>query len=127
MNAGQASIRPYDGTVTIRFSDAVVAASHRALVVADGKGEGTFFIPFDDIYFEFLQKSNSTRRDPERGTVSYWSVHAVGEAADDVMWVYETPEPDWEKLHAHGAFASDKVDVEATPSPDPAHSTELPG
>lgn len=72
------TIEPFAGTVTVRFSDAIVAATERAKVLREEGHEPVFYIPFEDIYFELFEKTNTTSKSPLKGTASYWRVHAVG-------------------------------------------------
>jgi uncharacterized protein (DUF427 family) len=116
------SIEPFRGIVKVTFSDAVIASTQKALVVIEPGAEPVFYIPFKDIYFEFLQRSEAAPRDTAKGPESWWRASAVGEAADDVMWTYEDPAQGFERLLAHGAFSADKVLIEATELPDEARS-----
>jgi uncharacterized protein (DUF427 family) len=114
------SIKPYRGIVKVSFSDAIIASTDKALVVTETGADPVFYIPFKDIYFDFLRRSDKAPRDTGKGTQSWWGASAVGEAADNVMWTYEEPAPGFEVLLAHGAFSPDKVLIEATKLPDEA-------
>ena len=118
-------IEPYDGTVTVTFSSAIVASTKRAKIVQEAGHEPVLYIPFDDIYFEFLHKSDRSSRCPVKGTASYWRVSAVGETADDFMWAYETPNPAAQSIARHGAFDPDKAVIEAVPSDSPREKDRL--
>ncbi|RVD30125.1 DUF427 domain-containing protein [Mesorhizobium sp. M4B.F.Ca.ET.017.02.2.1] len=124
--AAALAIVPFDGTVTVRFSDAVVASSERAKVLHEGGGDPVFYIPFEDIYFELFEKTNTTTSSP-LGTASYWRVHAVGGSADDFMWAYETPETAALAIARHGAFDPDKARIDADPAEDVRHTPRIPG
>lgn len=114
-------IMPFAGTVTVWFSDAVVASSERAKVVYEDGRDPVFYIPFEDIYFELFEKTNSTTSSPF-GTAGYWRVHAVGASADDFMWAYETPEAPALAIARHGAFDPDKARIDADPAEDERHT-----
>jgi len=118
---------PFDGTVTATFSDAVIASSDRALILRESGHEPVFYIPFEDIYFDFLEKTGTTNRCPLKGQRSYWRASAVGSAADDVMWAYQTPKPEAAASAGHGAFDLSKVRIEAIPAPDRLHSPHIVG
>ncbi|KFB09215.1 DUF427 domain-containing protein [Nitratireductor basaltis] len=118
------SIRPYDGTVNIFFSDAVVASTEKALVLEEQGHKPVYYVPFEHIYFDFFRKSPTTTTCPFKGQASYWSVEAVGEAADDVLWSYETPHEDVRQIAGYGAFDPNKVDIEAAPKDSPRHVPE---
>ncbi|RWB50824.1 DUF427 domain-containing protein [Mesorhizobium sp.] len=119
------AIVPFHGTVTVRFSDAVVASSERAKVLHKDGNDPVFYIPFEDIYFELFEKTNTTTSSPF-GTTSYWRVHAVGAAADDFMWAYETPETAALAIARHGAFDPDKARIDADPAEDERHTPHVP-
>jgi uncharacterized protein (DUF427 family) len=110
------TVEPFDGAVTVTFSDAVIASSDDALVLREADYPPVFYIPFKDIYFEFLKPSSTSTHCPYKGDASYWDVSAVGEAAKDIMWAYEAPYDEMVRIKNHGAFYPDKVRIEANPS-----------
>ncbi|TGQ37740.1 DUF427 domain-containing protein [Mesorhizobium sp. M00.F.Ca.ET.216.01.1.1] len=122
---GTLSIVPFDGTVAVKFSDAIVASSERAKVLYEDGCDPVFYIPFEDIYFELFEKTNTTTISPSKGTASYWRVHAVGGSADDFMWAYETPETAALAIARHGAFDPEKARIEADPTEDQRHTPHV--
>ncbi|QKC83572.1 DUF427 domain-containing protein [Mesorhizobium sp. NZP2077] len=124
-NPHQLTIEPFAGTVTVRFSDAIVAATDRAKVLREEGYEPVFYIPFDDIYFDLFEKTNTTTKSPSKGTASYWRVHAVGSAADDFMWAYETPQAGARAIARHGAFDPDKARIDVDPLEDKRHTPHV--
>ncbi|MER9139631.1 DUF427 domain-containing protein [Mesorhizobium sp. M0830] len=119
------TIEPFAGTVTVRFSDAIVAATERAKVLREEGHEPVFYIPFEDIYFDLFEKTNTTSSSPSKGTASYWRVHAVGGAADDFMWAYETPDPAARAIARHGAFDPKKARIDIDPVEDERHTPHI--
>ncbi|MFK0692838.1 DUF427 domain-containing protein [Mesorhizobium sp. IMUNJ 23033] len=119
------AIVPFDGTLTVWFSDAIVASSRRAKLLHEDGRDPVFYIPFEDIYFELFEKTNTTTDSPW-GTASYWRVHAVGASADDFMWAYETPETAALSIAKHGAFDPDKARIDADPAEDKRHTPHVP-
>lgn len=120
-----ASIDPVAGTVKVMFSDAIIASSDNALALREAGKDPIYYIPFEDIYFEFLERSQ-TRRETPKGIASCWNVSAVGDAASDVMWAFEEPTGAFMRLRGHGAFSPDKVRVEVFAEPDAEHQVEFP-
>ncbi|TIU76804.1 MAG: DUF427 domain-containing protein, partial [Mesorhizobium sp.] len=47
---GALTVTPFNGTVTVRFSDAIVASTERAKVLHEDGHDPVFYIPFEDIY-----------------------------------------------------------------------------
>ena len=110
-------IKPFTGTVTVTFSDAIIGSSKNAKVLCLPGQEPVYFLPFEDIYFDFLTKTEATYQ-TDLGTAGYWRVNAVGEAADDFMWSYEAPEGSDLILERHAAFDPKKARIEAVPIDD---------
>lgn len=118
-------LRPYDGTVTARFSDAIVASSENAMVATDTAGEALVFVPLDDIYFDFFRpaEEEQARHDADR---RWWTVGAVGEAGPMALWAMKDPPGHLVRLRGYGCFDASVVDIEAAPAPKGENSTELP-
>ena len=107
------TVRPFNGTVTVKFSSAVIASSKNAKVLKEAGYPAVFYIPFEDVYFDFLRRGETTTHCPYKGDASYWSVTAVGESKPDVMWAYEHPYAEMLAIRNHGAFYPGKVSIEA--------------
>ena len=114
--AHRITVEPFDGAVTVVFSDAILASTDDALVLREADYPPVFYIPFKDVYFEFLKRSDTSTDCPFKGNASYWNASAAGEAVNDVMWAYESPYDEMMRIKDHGAFYPDKVRIEAHPS-----------
>jgi uncharacterized protein (DUF427 family) len=119
------AIEPFSGTVTVRFSDAIVATTDRAKVLREDGHEPVYYIPFEDIYFDLFEKTNTTSQCPLKGTASYWRVHAVGSASDDFMWAYEAPDTAARAIARHGAFDPEKARIDIAPAEDKRHTPHV--
>lgn len=116
MQSEQSKIMAFGGTVTVAFSDAVIASSTKAkMICVDGEPD-VFYVPFEDIYFEFLTAMEKTVYRTGWGVAHFWSVSAAGEAALDFMWAYVAPEPEVWVLAKHGAFNPEIARIEAVPA-----------
>jgi uncharacterized protein (DUF427 family) len=109
------SIEPFDGVVTVTFSDAIIASTDKAKVLKEPGSDPVFYIPFEDIYFDFLQKTSTTTRCPIKGLATHWRVSAVGEGEEDIMCAYETPNPVAAEIARHGAFDPERARTEIVP------------
>ncbi len=110
------TVEPFAGVVTVKLADAILASSQRALVLREENYPAVFYVPFDDIYFEFLKPNETTTHCPYKGDASYWGASASGEGAANVMWAYEKPYDEMLRIANHGAFYPDKVQIEAVPT-----------
>lgn len=116
-NAGNVlAIEPFDGTVTVRFWDAVIASTDEAKVLRRPSEEPAFYIPFDRIYFDFLQKTDHRENVPGLGEVAFWRVSAMNRAEDDFMWALESPDIPLLALAHHGSFDQKIARIEAVPA-----------
>ncbi len=107
------TVEPYPGTVTVKHADVIVASSKNAKVLREGDYPAVYYIPFEDIYFEHMQKTASRSHCPYKGNASYWRVTAAGEAVQDAMWAYEAPYDEMGAIRDHGAFYKDRVKIDA--------------
>lgn len=109
------TVQTYGGVVNVTFADAVVASTDNALVLREQEYPAVFYIPFEDIYFELMNRSDTTTHCPYKGNASYWNVAAGGKAETDVMWAYEHPYDEMLPIRNHGAFYLTKVRIDAQP------------
>ena len=118
-------IEPFAGTVTVRFSDAIVASTERAKILREDGHGPVYYIPFEDIYFDLFEKTNTVSKSPIKGTASHWRVHAVGSSSDDFMWAYETPDTAARAIAGHGTFDPVKARIDAEPFEDKRHTPHV--
>jgi uncharacterized protein (DUF427 family) len=111
------TVEPFDGTVTVRLSDAIIASSQNAKVLREADYPPVFYIPFDDIYFDFFEKTDTRTHCPFKGDATYWRATAVGESADDVLWAYEHPYQEMLAIKGYGAFDPKKVRIDTGEAP----------
>ena len=107
------TVVPYPKTVTVHFGGTVLASTQEALELREADYRPVLYIPFRDIYFEHLIKTDTRTHCPFKGDASYWGISAQGEAEKDAMWAYETPYDEMRSIRAHGAFYPDKVIIDA--------------
>ncbi|MBE7183583.1 MAG: DUF427 domain-containing protein [Methylobacterium mesophilicum] len=107
------TVEPFSGTVNVSLGDAMLASTKRAMVLREGDYPEVYYIPFEDIYFEHLERTDSRAHCPYKGDATYWRATAVGEAREDAMWAYEAPFDEMESIRDHGAFYPDRVRIEA--------------
>nr|MBA3446063.1 DUF427 domain-containing protein [Pseudaminobacter sp.] len=65
------TVEPFDGVVTVTFSDAIIASSDEALVLREAGHRPVYYVPFKDVYFEFLTQSETATHCPYKGDASY--------------------------------------------------------
>jgi uncharacterized protein (DUF427 family) len=109
------TFEPYRGSVIVRAGETVIASSTRAKLLSEPPYPAVFYIPFDDIDFSQLDKTELSTHCPYKGDASYWSVLPTAQAGKNAMWAYERPFDEMADIRNHGAFYPNKVTIEATP------------
>ena len=110
------TIEPYHGTVVVRAGDTIIATSTAALLLSEPPYAAVFYIPFEDIDFSQLTRTDHSTHCPYKGDATYWSVLPAAETGKDAMWAYQRPFDEMTEIRAHGAFYPSKVTIEATPT-----------
>ncbi|TIU02643.1 MAG: DUF427 domain-containing protein, partial [Mesorhizobium sp.] len=85
-------------------------------VLTESPYPSVFYIPFADIDFDQLRKTEFSTHCPYKGDASYWSVLPAAEAGKDAMWAYERPFDEMVEIRDHGAFYPNKATIEAKPA-----------
>ncbi|MGE0284060.1 MAG: DUF427 domain-containing protein [Rhizobiaceae bacterium] len=109
------SVEPFGGVVVVTFGEAIIASSKEALELKETNHAPVFYIPFKDVYFDFLNPSQTKTHCPFKGDASHWNASASGEAMKDVMWAYLSPFDEMIAIKDHAAFYPSKVRIDATP------------
>ena len=107
------TVEPYDGVVTVSLGSTIIASTKRAMELREADYPPVFYIPFQDIYFEHLERTERRTHCPFKGDASYWLAHANGEAVDPAMWAYEMPFDEMGAIRNHGAFYENGLRIEA--------------
>jgi uncharacterized protein (DUF427 family)/class 3 adenylate cyclase len=102
-------IEPYAKRLRITFNDALIADTTRALVLHETRHAPTFYVPFDDVRAEHLERTAHRTYCPFKGDASYWSIAAGGERTENAVWAYERPTEDAASLQGHVAFYTSQV------------------
>ena len=101
---GSAHIRVTAGGVT-------VADSPRPKLLLETGLPTRYYIPYEDVAWEHLVRSETTTVCPYKGRSKYWSVHAGDAVYPDVVWAYPFPLQDAEAVQGHLCFYQEKLEL----------------
>ena len=107
------TIEPNQGRVVVIAGGTEIANSTDAKVLTEAPYPPVLYIPFADIDFAKLAKTDHSTRCPYKGNASYWRVSAIGEAGANAMWAYEAHYDETIAIKNHGAFYPNKVTIKA--------------
>lgn len=97
--------------VRVEIAGVTVADSHRPTLLFETMLPARFYLPRDDVRTDLLVPSDHTSICPYKGVASYWSVHANGTVAPDVVWSYREPIPENPRIRDLFCFFNERVDV----------------
>ncbi|MEO9339944.1 DUF427 domain-containing protein [Mesorhizobium sp. SB112] len=106
------TVTPLAGVVTVTLADTIIASSENVLTLREAEYQPVLYIPFEDIYFEFLSPSATRTNCPYKGDAKYWNASAGGEGREDAMWAYQKPYDEMTKIKDYGAFYPTKVKID---------------
>jgi len=70
-----------------------------------------FYMPKTDVRMDLLSPTDLSTACPYKGTARYWSVSVDGETHDNIVWGYDSPLPESQKITGLVAFYNEKVDT----------------
>lgn len=70
-----------------------------------------YYIPKTDVRMDLLTPTDLRTACPYKGSARYWNVTVDGEVHENVVWGYDTPLPESQKIAGLVAFYNEKVDI----------------
>ena len=105
------TVLPFKGHVVVRFGDAVVADTSRALELREASYKPVLYIPREDAKLALYEASGQRTHCPYKGDASYFHLNANGVHAENAVWSYEAPFAAMEAIRGHVAFYPNKVAI----------------
>ena len=111
--SGNITIRPADGTWTVRAAGAILAESREALELSEDGHEPVIYFPRRDVAMALIEPGGKETRCPHKGTATHYAISTDTGTLADAAWSYETPHQSVAGIAGHLAFyPSDQVTVE---------------
>ncbi len=70
-----------------------------------------YYMPKTDVRFDLLIPTDKKTSCPYKGDARYWSVTVGDEVFQDIVWGYDYPVPECQKIAGMVAFYNEKVDI----------------
>ena len=70
-----------------------------------------YYMPKTDVRMDLLTPTPTETACPYKGTARYWSVTVDGRTHEDIVWGYDAPLPESQKITGLVCFYNEKVDV----------------
>lgn len=104
-------ILPSSRRVSVEIDGETVADSTHASFLFETGLPTRYYFPKTDVRMDLLAVSDNKTACPYKGTARYWSVDLGGNIHEDVVWGYDTPLPESQKIAGMVAFYNEKVDI----------------
>lgn len=105
-------VRQSSRHVRILLAGEPVADSQRPRILFETGLPPRYYLPPDDVRSDLLEASDTTTRCAYKGEASYWSVRGATGLEPDLVWSYQDPGPEAERVRGYVAFFDERVDVE---------------
>jgi uncharacterized protein (DUF427 family) len=120
------TITPTDSRIEITLSGEKLAETDRAVLLDETGMPTRYYLPRQDVRTDLLRPTATRTTCPFKGQASYWSAEVGGEVHDDLVWSYESPIPDAERIAGLMCFYNHRVEltIDGRSQPGPkAHSS----
>ena len=104
-------IVPSSRRVRVEIDGETVAESTNASFLFETGLPTRYYFPKTDVRLELMTPTDRVTACPYKGTARYWSVTVDGATHENVVWGYDSPLPESQKILGQVAFYNEKVDI----------------
>jgi uncharacterized protein (DUF427 family) len=104
-------ILPSGRRVRVEIDGVTVADSTNASFLFETGLPVRYYFPKTDVRMDLLSPTDSATHCPYKGTARYWSTDINGEVYEDIVWGYDYPVPESQKIAGLMAFYNEKTDI----------------
>lgn len=104
-------ILPSGRRVRVEVDGETVADTTNACFLFETGLPTRYYIPKTDVRMEFLTETDHVTACPYKGTARYWSVTVDGKTHDNLVWGYDAPLPESQRILGLVAFYNEKTDI----------------
>lgn len=97
--------------VRVEIDGVTVAESANARLLFETGLPTRYYLPKTAVRMDLLEPSSTHTACPYKGEASYYSVRVGDKLHEDVVWYYDTPLPESQKVAGLVAFYNEKVDT----------------
>jgi len=104
-------ILPSSRRVRVEIDGVTVADTSNGSFLFETGLPTRYYMPKTDVEMSLFEPTDKATHCPYKGTARYWSATVNGEAYEDIMWGYDTPLPESQRIAGLVSFYNEKVDV----------------
>ncbi len=88
-----------------------IADTHHPRLLFETGLPTRYYIPREDVRLDLLTASDESSACPYKGNATYWHVAGGTGRVANVVWTYESPLPESEKIVGYLSFYNERVDI----------------
>lgn len=104
-------ILPSSRRVRVEIDGVTVADSTNASFLFETGLPTRYYLPKTDLRMDLTSPTNLETACPYKGTARYWNVTLEGATHENILWGYDSPLPESQKIGGLVAFYNEKVDI----------------
>lgn len=97
--------------VRVEIDGVTVADSTNASFLFETNLPTRYYFPKTDVRLDMLTPTDTATHCPYKGTARYWSADVNGQTYEDIVWAYDYPVPESQKIAGLVSFYNEKVDI----------------
>lgn len=97
--------------VRVMFNGQQLASSEQPRLLFETTLPTRYYLPPEDVDFDYLESSDLVTRCPYKGIARFWSVRGAGREGRNVAWSYRHPIAENPKIKDLVAFYNERVDI----------------
>jgi len=118
-------ILPSSRRVRVEVEGVTVADTTHASFLYETGLPTRYYLPKTDVQMDLLTPTDTVTKCPYKGDARYWSVTVEGQTYDDLVWGYDAPLPESQKIVGLVSFYNEKVDVFVDEEPEEQPKTKF--
>lgn len=118
-------ILPSSRRVRVEIDGVTVADTTNASFLFETGLPTRYYMPKTDVSMHLLTPTDTTTVCPYKGTARYWSATVNGESYEDVVWGYDSPLPESQKVTGLVSFYNEKVEIYIDEQPQERPKTKF--
>jgi len=104
-------ILPSSRRVRVEVDGVTVADTTNASFLFETGLPTRYYMPKTDVRMDLLSPTETATACPYKGTARYWSATVDAKTHDDIVWGYDSPLPESQKVTGLVSFYNEKVDI----------------
>ena len=104
-------ILPSSRRVRVEIDGVTVADSTEGRFLFETGLPARYYMPKTDVRMDLLTPTDKVTACPYKGTARYWSVAVNGSTFEDIVWGYDEPLPESERIAGMVCFYNEKTDI----------------